>query len=54
MEEVCEQIEGGHMPLPSYLWLHRDAKLSDADKQTLCAWSKSEQQRILAAAAAAR
>ena len=50
MEEVCEQVEGGHMPLPSYLWLHRDAKLSDAEKQTLCAWSKAEQQRILVAA----
>ena len=51
MEEVCEQIEKGQMPLPSYLWIHRDARLSAADKQTLCTWAKSEQSRILAAAA---
>ena len=48
MEEVCEQVESGEMPLPSYLWMHPSAKLSAADKQTLCGWAKSEQRRILA------
>jgi hypothetical protein len=48
MEEVCEQVESGEMPLPSYLWMHPSAKLSAADKQTLCGWAKSEQARILA------
>ena len=41
MEELCEEVEEGNMPLPEYLWLHRDAKLSAADKQTLCGWAKS-------------
>ncbi len=50
MEEVCEQVEDGHMPIRQYLWLHPGAKLSAADKQTLCGWAKSEQQRILASA----
>src|SRR4051812_13013115 len=31
MEEVCEQVEAGEMPLPSYLWIHRDAGLSAGD-----------------------
>ena len=53
MEEVCEQVEKGQMPLPSYLWVHWDAKLSAADKQTLCAWSKGEQQRIQGTAVSA-
>jgi hypothetical protein len=48
MEEVCEQVEKGEMPLSTYLPLHPDAKLSDADKARLCAWAKSEQARIKA------
>ena len=42
LEEICEQVEEGEMPLPEYTWLHPGTKLSEADKQTLCAWSKSE------------
>jgi hypothetical protein len=41
MEEVCEQVEEGEMPLREYVWLHPEARLSEQDKQTLCAWSKS-------------
>jgi hypothetical protein len=36
---ICSLTRKGRMPLPSYLWIHRDAGLSDADVQTLCAWS---------------
>ena len=42
MEEICEQVQEGEMPLPEYTWLHPGTKLSEADKQTLCAWTKSE------------
>lgn len=41
--EVCEQVQARKMPLPSYLWMHRDAVLSDDDIRTLCAWSDSVQ-----------
>ncbi len=47
MEEVCEMIEKGEMPLREYVWGHPSAKLSDTDRQTLCAWSKAERARIL-------
>ena len=46
LEEVCEQLEQGEMPLPSYLWIHRDAVLSDSDKTLLCNWAKTERTRI--------
>jgi hypothetical protein len=36
---MCSLTKTRRMPLPSYLWIHRDAKLSDADVKTLCAWS---------------
>lgn len=49
LEEVCEQVESGEMPLPSYLWAHRDASLSPDDANLLCNWSKSVRQSLTAA-----
>ena len=46
MEEVCEQVKKGEMPPNNYLWMHSEARLSEADKQALCEWAKSEQRRI--------
>ena len=37
---MCSLAERGRMPLPSYLLIHRNAKLSPADVKTLCAWSE--------------
>jgi hypothetical protein len=48
LEEVCEQVEQGKMPIPSYLWIHHDAALSDSDRKLLCDWSKAEGERIQA------
>ncbi len=38
MDDCLEQIKKGEMPLDSYLWIHKDAILSDAEKQTLNNW----------------
>ena len=46
LSEICEQIEPRYMPLPSYLWIHRDAAMSDADIKTLCAWTEAESAKI--------
>ena len=37
---MCSLTERGRMPLPSYLIVHRHAKLSAADVKTLCAWTE--------------
>ena len=50
LEEMCEQVEKGEMPLASYLIMHPTAKLTDADKKTLCDWANAERQRLGAAA----
>lgn len=50
MEEVCEMVEKREMPLREYTWTHQEARLTDAERQTLCTWAKGEQQRISAAA----
>jgi hypothetical protein len=46
LEEICEQVSEGEMPLSSYLWIHRDAALTDADRGLLCDWAKAERARI--------
>ncbi|QQS45529.1 MAG: heme-binding domain-containing protein [Acidobacteriota bacterium] len=46
LEEICEMIEKGEMPLQSYLILHWGAKLSETDRQTLCNWANQERARI--------
>ena len=51
--EICEQIEAKEMPLPSYLWIHRDAVLSENESRALCDWAKQEQARVDATIAAA-
>jgi hypothetical protein len=38
LEEIGEEVHSGNMPLPFYLPLHPDARLTDADKAVLDAW----------------
>lgn len=44
-EEIGEEIESGAMPLPIYLPLHPDARLSDQDKAVLDAWARESMAR---------
>jgi hypothetical protein len=46
LAEICEQVQQREMPLPSYLWIHWDAKMSDADIKTLCDWTEAEAAKI--------
>ena len=47
--EICEQVETGEMPLPSYLWIHRDAQMSAEEIRKICDWTQSEAAKIPAA-----
>ena len=40
MKEIITQIKDDEMPLNSYLWIHKNAKLSDAQKQTVINWAQ--------------
>ncbi len=46
LNEICEEIKADEMPLPKYLILHGDAKLSQADKDIICAWVERELKKI--------
>lgn len=41
MEEVIDQVKKGEMPLDSYTWIHKDAKLTDAEKNKIIDWAGS-------------
>jgi len=46
LTEMCEQVESRQMPLPSYLWIHQGAKLSDEQIRILCDWTKQETDKL--------
>ena len=39
-EELIEMVEKKEMPLPSYTWTHTDAKLTDAQIESVISWAK--------------
>jgi len=47
LEEICSEVRSHAMPLPSYLWIHRDSVLSESDINTLCNWTEMEKKAIV-------
>jgi len=43
---IIGQVKKDQMPLDSYLWIHKDAKLNDAEKNILVSWADSLRQTI--------
>jgi DNA replicative helicase MCM subunit Mcm2 (Cdc46/Mcm family) len=41
MKDVIEQVKEGDMPLNSYTWIHKDAKLTKDEKVKLTNWANS-------------
>jgi hypothetical protein len=41
LEEACDQVKNGEMPLGSYAMLHPEAKLQPGDVETICSLSTS-------------
>ncbi|WP_286748118.1 heme-binding domain-containing protein [Roseivirga sp. UBA1976] len=46
LEEMVEEVEEGHMPLPGYLWLHSDAKITEERLEMLKTWVEQERAKI--------
>jgi hypothetical protein len=41
LNDIAEQVSEGKMPLQSYTLIHRDAKLSDEERELLIRWARS-------------
>lgn len=46
LEEICEMVTDGEMPLRPYTWLHPDARLSAADVSRLCEWTEQARREL--------
>ncbi|GAB4492959.1 MAG: heme-binding domain-containing protein [Saprospiraceae bacterium] len=47
-EEIIEMVREGEMPLASYTWIHRDAILTENQKQTLINWAQANMDSLKA------
>jgi hypothetical protein len=43
---ISDEIQGHTMPLRSYTWIHRDARLSEAEVKALVEWSEGLAEQI--------
>jgi hypothetical protein len=48
LEEVAEQVERDEMPMSSYRRLHKEARLTDAEKKALMDWAKQARRELMA------
>jgi len=39
-EAIIDEVESGRMPLKSYTWIHREARLTPAQTELLVAWAE--------------
>jgi hypothetical protein len=46
LEDICEEVKDGAMPLSSYTPLHQYAKLTAHDVKVLCDWTEGERTRL--------
>ena len=46
LEEICDEVKSGAMPMQSYTWIHRSAVLSEQDIKSLCDWTTAERTRL--------
>jgi hypothetical protein len=46
LEEVAEEVEEGHMPLPAYTWIHREAELSPEQISLIKDWVAAERAKL--------
>ena len=47
LEETAEQVEKHEMPISSYLWIHTDAKLTEAQRKLIIDWANASKDLVL-------
>lgn len=50
LDELCEEIEKGKMPMGNYLMMHPEADLTEEEQMILCQWTVRERTRLGGAA----
>jgi hypothetical protein len=47
MDQAADQVKDGEMPIDSYLWIHKDAKLTQQEKDLLVDWAQQLSDKIV-------
>jgi hypothetical protein len=47
LDETAEQVEKHEMPIGSYLWIHKDARLSDTQRKLIIDWANNAKDIVL-------
>lgn len=47
LEESAEQVEKHEMPIGSYLWIHKDARLNDVQRKLIIDWANNARQQLM-------
>lgn len=45
LDEIVDEVKEGGMPLPSYTWMHPEARLTAAEKKLLTDWAQAMRAR---------
>jgi cytochrome c len=51
LADIASEVKNHEMPLPQYTFIHRDAKLSDADSDLVYGWARVERRKLRASLA---
>jgi hypothetical protein len=46
LQQICDEVSDGGMPLSTYTPLHRGSKLTAVDIKVLCEWTDAERARL--------
>jgi hypothetical protein len=47
LSEIANQVRDKEMPLATYTFIHRDAKLSDKESEAIFQWTQAERVRLI-------
>ena len=47
LNETAKEVDKFMMPLPSYLWVHKEAKLDNAQRKLLIDWAKNAKLELM-------
>ena len=47
LDEIDKQVEKHEMPLKSYLWIHNEAELNDAQRKMIIDWAETAKHQVM-------
>lgn len=45
--DFCDVVDAGTMPLQSYILIHKNARLTQEERETLCSWTETQALKVM-------